>query len=180
MGSAALLARGADWISGKTDNMAQFVNPNRVAPFTPTSGKRAQSAPHLLGAEMNQLRAQVEKFPRKVAEVDHFPLKVSDVEDVPLKSSAAAHKREGAALENEIAELRRSLNLPKDAMSQAVELFQKHADKPDKESSLLKNRWLTKIGFAKVWFEMTGQEDESASGRSTTCSRRSFQACASV
>jgi len=57
----------------------------------------------------------------------------------------------------EVSELRHSLNLPKDVMLQALDLFQKHA-KSIKGNSSIKDRRLTEAGFANVWSEMTGQE----------------------
>merc|ERR1739848_125757 len=59
-----------------------------------------------------------------------------------------------------VLKLRHSLNLPKEAMSQACDLFCKHADQASaqKDRGSLKERRLTKHGFAKVWFEITHQE----------------------
>lgn len=66
--------------------------------------------------------------------------------------------------EAEMLELRHALNLPEDIMLQAHDFFKRHADPAAKVGGSLKDRRLTDDGFAKVWFEMTGQEDE-AEGR---------------
>jgi hypothetical protein len=66
--------------------------------------------------------------------------------------------------EAEMLELRHALNLPEDIMSQARDFFQRHANPAAEGGGSLKDLRLTELGFAKVWFEMTGQEDD-AEGR---------------
>jgi len=44
---------------------------------------------------------------------------------------------------------------------QAQDLFRMHAKPAATETGLFKDRRLTEDGFAKVWFEMTGQEGEA-------------------
>jgi Ca2+-binding EF-hand superfamily protein len=53
--------------------------------------------------------------------------------------------------------LRHALNLPKEAMLQASEIFQKYAKQSSEDFRLTKN------GFARVWAEMTHQDAESES-----------------
>jgi len=55
--------------------------------------------------------------------------------------------------------LRQELNMPREAMSQACDLFRRHADQPNMDSGLLKDRRLTKTGFTRVWAEMTHQDE---------------------
>lgn len=61
----------------------------------------------------------------------------------------------------EILKLRKTLNMPREAMSQARDLFIRHADQLHMGSGLLKGRCLTKAGFVKLWFEMTHQDEGS-------------------
>jgi len=63
--------------------------------------------------------------------------------------------------EPEISDLRRALNLPDEILLQAQDLFQMHAKPAPMARGLFKDRRLTEAGFAKVWFEMTGQEGEA-------------------
>lgn len=49
--------------------------------------------------------------------------------------------------------------MPREAMSQARDLFLKHANQLSLGSCLLKDRRLTKTGFVKIWFEMTHQDE---------------------
>jgi hypothetical protein len=58
----------------------------------------------------------------------------------------------------EILTLRQTLNLPKEAMAQASDLFSKYAEQPLKGLGSLRDRRLTEDGFIKVWLDMTHQE----------------------
>lgn len=87
--------------------------------------------------------------------VDWITTKTDRVLHNPLATEGLACE------ETEILELSHALNLPKDIMSQARDLFQRHANLAFNGSCLLKDRRLTEVGFAKIWFEMIGQEDEA-------------------
>lgn len=123
--SAAILARGTDWISSKA-----AARPSTVG------GAPSASWP------WNEDR-------------DHVPPRSPQ----KARSNSLPQLRKGEGHEEiEVLKLRHALNLPKEAMSQACDLFQRHADQPNMGSGLLKDRCLTKSGFTKVWCEMTHQD----------------------
>jgi len=127
MRSAALLARGTDWICSRADDAEIQPWPwqqrrDRVSPRSPCRS-RSHSVPHPNGF----------KGPR----------------------AAGGFERDAP----DVLKLQYALNLPKDAMSQACDLFHRYADQPNTGGASLKDRMLTKSGFAKVWFEMTHQEE---------------------
>jgi Ca2+-binding EF-hand superfamily protein len=115
--SAALLARGRDWFSSKTDQVLQINSVSALTQSWPISPQRRK--------------------PQKPLEKEKLARESADMSD-----------------------LRLSLNLPEDIMSQARSLFERHAETKPGSNGFLADRRLTEAGFAKAWSEMTGQDDE--------------------
>jgi len=82
-----------------------------------------------------------------------------DVAGQRKPSTALAGKSRKASQDVDVFKLRKELNMPREAMIQACALFQRHADQANTRSGLLKDRRLTEIGFSKLWWEMTHQDE---------------------
>lgn len=88
---------------------------------------------------------------------------LSPVSPYRRRKSRSLHPKGKSALQKAgVTELRHELNLPKDAMLQALDLFQKHA-KSTTGDTPVKERRLTEAGFVNVWSEMTGKCDQAES-----------------
>jgi hypothetical protein len=129
--NAAFLARGADWISSKA---------TKAAAARPAS---AADAPSISWTRHQDLVS------RRKNRSSSLPNTVRTPEKEPPEKDHDA---------TDILKIRHALNLPKEVMSQACDLFRRHAESVKDGSELLRDRLLTKSGFAKVWHEMTHQD----------------------
>jgi len=137
--SAAFLARGADWLNSKSFSNVKHRD---LRPSTSPAGAERASCPlqehsHppplLMGPVRNMQKTRETSLPQ-------------------MRRRASQHE------DMEILVLRHTLNLPKEAMTQACDLFSRYADPPPQGLGSLRDRRLTENGFTKVWLDMTHQE----------------------